>query len=163
MFNSMRSSSAAAVLAIAAAGIFATAAAASPGSGTTPENFTTGTLPDSVHFNSDRVKFQTKDATLVRVQRLTFAPGAYTGWHHHPGVVVVAVESGSLTITHSNCSDSTTYSAGDVFVEGSDESHEARSPEGAVIYVTYVVPHTSPIVPTTFRTEDPVPFCATTF
>ena len=71
----------------------------------TPFNFTTtplatGNLVDDVKQNSDRVKFQTKDPTDVRVARIDIAPGGYSGWHHHPGIVIVTVASGSVTFTH---------------------------------------------------------------
>ena len=134
-----------------------TVASASPGAGVTPQTFVTAPLLEDGHINHDRIKFQTRDPTIVRVQRLSFAPGAFTGWHHHPGVVVVAVESGSVTLTDSSCG-SRTYGPGmpdgSVFIEGHDDAHEARSMSGATVYVTYVAPSV------VFRIEDPVPSCA---
>ena len=38
-----------------------------------------------------------KDASQVALQSFTFAPGGSTGWHSHPGPVVVLVMSGELT------------------------------------------------------------------
>ena len=38
-----------------------------------------------------------KDASQVAFQNFTFAPGGTTGWHSHPGPVVVLVKSGALT------------------------------------------------------------------
>lgn len=153
----------AAILGIAAAGTLATAASASAGFGVTPENLVTADYAEWGHFNHDRVKFQTKDPTVVRVQKLTFAAGAYSGWHHHPGVIVVAVASGSVTLSHADCS-SKTYGPGlpngAVFVEGSNGAQEARSAAGAVVYVTYVVPSATPPV---FRIEDNPPLCAPSF
>src|SRR5260370_17222169 len=35
---------------------------------------------------------------------LVFQPGAETGWHIHPGPVVVGVKSGALTETHTHAS-----------------------------------------------------------
>ena len=160
MFNSKRPKACGAILAIVAAGTFATGAVASPGSGVTPETFVTGTLKGNVQQNSDRVKFQTKEDTLVRHQKLTFAPGGFTGWHHHPGVVFVTVQSGTLNLAHSDCS-SHNYGPGSphgaAFVEGEHRVHQASSVDGAVVYVTYV---SSAIDPPVFRIEDPVPFCA---
>jgi hypothetical protein len=125
----------------------------------TPLNFTTtplgtGNLVDDVKQNSDRVKFQTKDPTDVRVARIDIAPGGHSGWHHHPGIVIVTVASGSVTFTHSDCT-SKTYGPGlpdgAVFVEGGDEPAQASSTTGAVNYVTFVAPHASPPV---FRIDD---------
>jgi quercetin dioxygenase-like cupin family protein len=161
MLNSKRLKAAAAILGIAMAGTIATPALASPGSGTIiTTNFVTSDLDKDVQVNNTRVKFQTKDGTDVRVQKLEFPPGAFTGWHHHPGLVLVVVESGSLTLTDASCATKA-YGPGSpngaVFVEGDDHAHEASSSGGATVYVTYVVPSASPAV---FRNEDPVPFCA---
>jgi len=46
---------------------------------------------------------------------LVFAPGGTEGRHSHPGVVMVAVKSGALTIYDTNCSK-TTVTAGNAFV-----------------------------------------------
>lgn len=143
---------------LAASGLTSTAIA-SPGSGVTPTNYVTATLSEDVQGNHDRVKLQTKDPTVVRVQKLVFAPGGYTGFHHHPGVVIVSVASGSLNLVDTSCATET-YSAGSVFVESGDHPHQAVSPEGATVYVTYIVPATNP---PSFREEEQVPFCATRF
>lgn len=156
---------AAAIFAITAGGMISTAAVASAGSGITSEVLVTADLTDDALINHDRVKFQTKDPTAVRVQKLTFAAGAYSGWHHHPGVIIVSVQSGLVTLYDSTCG-SVTYGPGSangsVFVEGHDSPQEARSAAGAVTYVTYVVPSAATPV---FRIEDDPPACttATTF
>ena len=84
-------------------------------------------------------KFTDRD---IVVSELSFAPGGYSGWHSHPGKVIVAVARGSLTIYHSDGSTCipTTYSAGDLFVERGGVAHYAVN-EGtvaAVINVTYL-------------------------
>ncbi len=146
------------VAATAGVAVIGTLAAAvalgSPGSGVTAETLVTANFDHTDHVNSDRVKFQTKDATDVRVQRLVFGPNSYSGWHHHPGLVLVTVESGSVTLWQSDCS-STTYGPGlpdgAVFVEGADEPVQAMSTTGAVNYVVLVAPSADPSV---FRIED---------
>ena len=157
-FEMLRRPAVAVFMALAAAGGLASSALASPASGVTPTNYVTATLAEEVQGNHDRVKLQTKDSTVVRVQKLEFAPGGYTGFHHHPGVVIVSVASGSLRLVDSSCATET-YAAGSVFVESDDHVHQAVSPDGAVVYVTYIVPDISP---PSFRVEEPVPFCATT-
>jgi hypothetical protein len=128
-------------------GTFAAVALGSPPFNFAATTLVTANLADEVQQNSDRVKFQTKDATDVRVQRIDIAPGGYSGWHHHPGIVIVAVASGAVTFTHSDCS-STTYGpglpAGSVFVEGGDDPGQASSAGGATIYATFVAPHAVP-------------------
>ena len=149
----------AAVLGVAVIITVAAVALASPGEGITPTTLVTANFDETVHWNSDRVKFQTKDATDVRVQRLDFAPGAYSGWHHHPGIIIVAVASGAVTLWDSDC-NSKTYGPGlpngAVFVEGGDEPVQATSAGGATAYVTYVAPSADPPV---FRIEDDVVPC----
>jgi hypothetical protein len=145
----------AATVAVTLIGTFVTVALASH----TPFNFTTtpivtGNLVNDVNLNSDRVKFQTKDPTDVRVARVDIAPGGYSGWHHHPGIVIVTVLSGAVTFTHSDCT-SKTYGPGlpdgAVFVEGGDDPGQASSTTGATSYVTFVAPHANPPV---FRIDD---------
>ena len=148
---------AAATVGVAVIGTLAAVAFGSPGSGFAPETLVTANFNNDVHLNSGRVKFQTKDPTYVRVQRVVIAPGGRSGWHHHPGIVIVAVQSGVVTFTHSDCS-SKTYGPGlpngAVFAEGGDDASQASSTTGAVNYVTFVAPNDGPVSPTTFRVED---------
>ena len=150
----------AAIGAAVAAVALAVPALASPGSGVTPTTYVTSNLTDIVDFNHNRIKFQTKDATTVRVQKLEFAPGGYTGFHHHPGVVIVSVQSGSLTLVDGSCATEE-HAAGSVFVEGEDHVHQAVSPGGATVYVTYIVPRDYTPANEKFRVEEQVPYCAT--
>jgi quercetin dioxygenase-like cupin family protein len=115
------------------------------------------TLSDSVQVNQDRVKFQTKDPTDVLVQTITFQPQGSSGWHFHPGVVIVVVESGQVT-THDASCQTTTYGPHQSFVESGTEpfmvSNESAT-DKAVVYATLVVPAGSP-----FRIETSPPACA---
>jgi len=120
----------------------------SMGSGVTITTFVTANFDHAVHLNSDRVKFQTKDPTDVRIQELIFAPGGYSGWHHHPGVVIVTIESGSLTLWESDCS-SQTYGPGlpngAVFAEGGDSPQQVvAGADGATVYAVFVAPSNDP-------------------
>ena len=147
-----------ATIGAAACGVVAAAALASPPSGFTPTNLVPeAEIAESVHVNSDRVKFQTKGPADVRVQRVDIAPGGSSGSHHHPGIVIVAVETGTVTYVASNC-DKTAYGAGSpngsVFVESGDDPHEVRNltAQPATVYGTFVAPDADPGV---FRIEDP--------
>jgi quercetin dioxygenase-like cupin family protein len=86
----------------------------------------------------------------IVVSELSFAPGGFSGWHSHPGKVIVGVARGAVTIYRGSdpACGGTTYHAGDVFVERAHAVHEARN-EGtvaAVVNVTYlnVAPGGSP-------------------
>ena len=119
----------------------------------------TADFDETGSLNSDRVKFQTKDATDVRIQRLVFAPGAFSGWHHHPGMVLLSVESGAVTFTHSDCS-SKTYGPGlpngAVFAEGGDDPTQVASAGGATVYAVFVAPSNDPPIT---RVENDVVSC----
>ncbi|HEU5235779.1 MAG TPA: cupin domain-containing protein [Pyrinomonadaceae bacterium] len=72
---------------------------------------------------------------------LVFQAGGDTGWHTHPGPVVVVVKTGALTEYHSNgCV--TVHPAGSVFFEKQDEVHRAVNQTGgeAQAYVTFISP-----------------------
>jgi len=147
----------AAIAGFVAVGVFAAVALASPGLGFVPTTYVTATSPGEIHANHDGIKLQTKGPTDVRVQMIVIAPGGYSGWHHHPGIVIASVASGAVTFfSQSDCS-STTYGpglpAGSVFVESDNAPGQASSVGGATVYATFIAPHADPPV---FRIEDAV-------
>src|SRR5436190_11080522 len=93
-----------AAVAVAMVGTVAAVALGSPGSGrVTTLLVAKADNNEAVHLNSDRIKFQTKGPTDVRVQTITFAPGGHSGWNHKPGFALVAVQSGEVTVFDSQC------------------------------------------------------------
>lgn len=78
----------------------------------------------------------------VVVQEITIGPGGTTGWHSHPGPVVVVVKAGTLTYIREKdgvCID-TPYSAGTAFVDsGQGHAHTAFNlgAENLVLIATY--------------------------
>jgi quercetin dioxygenase-like cupin family protein len=144
------------VIAVAAGA--ATIALANPGNTTTTIFGHRATLSDSVEVNQDRIKFQTKDPVDMVTQKVTFPKGGGTsGWHYHPGVVLVVVESGHVTTHDENC-QTKTYGPGQAFVEsGTDPfmvSNESTT-EDAVDIATIASPAGGP-----FRVETDPPPCA---
>ncbi len=102
-------------------------ALATPGAGAVSVELGRHTVPNfTAHFtNRDIV-----------VGEFNVAPGGFSGWHSHPGKVIVAVARGSITLYRDQdpaCAG-TTYRAGDVFVEHPGVVHEARN-EGTVAAV----------------------------
>ena len=153
--------SAAAIAASASIGSLATAAMASPSSGVTFTTLTVQDFLDPDAINSDKIKFQTKEETIVRIQSATWNAGSTSGWHNHPGVIVGVVTTGSVTVWDGNCGQKTYgpgLALGAVFIEGDDEIMQATSSGGATEYVVHVIPKTSPPV---FRVENDPPPCAT--
>ena len=93
------------------------------------------------------------------MQELVFGPNSRTGWHHHPGMVLVVVKTGSLTVWNSEC-ESTTYgpglASGAVFTESGDDPLEVTSKDGATNYVALIAPDANPLV---FRIDDAARSC----
>jgi hypothetical protein len=148
----------AATIGVAVIGTLAAAVAlGNPGSNVAITTFVTANFDHTVQLNSDRVKFQTKGPTDVRIQQLVFAPGGRSGWHHHPGIVIVSVQSGALTLWESDCS-SQTYGPGlpngAVFAEGGDSPQEVTTADGATVFAAFIAPSVDP--PVTRVEDDPV-------
>jgi quercetin dioxygenase-like cupin family protein len=147
---------------VAAGAVAVTAALASPPSGFHPTNLVAEAERSArIHLNSDRIKLQTKRPVDVRVQSVTIDPGGRSGWHHHPGMVIVAVQTGRVTVFEADCS-AISYGPGSpngsVFVEYGDEPAEVRNAtdQPATVYATHIAPDADPGV---FRTEDAPAAC----
>ena len=99
----------------------------------------------------------TEGSSNVIEQEIKFLPGGTTGWHRHPGIVVLtlAADSGSIDWYDSKCGK-TTYNAGDSWTEGT-KLHDLvnRSAIDAHFLVTYIVAKDVPQ-----RTDEPAPKCA---
>jgi quercetin dioxygenase-like cupin family protein len=107
-------------------------------------------IPLAQGFNPDNnVILHMKGATDVLQTDLIFQPGGTTGWHIHPGPVVVIIKSGALTEIHSNgCM--TVHAAGSAFFEKPDEVHNVVNQTGGVteVYATFLSPTgTQPLIP----------------
>lgn len=113
-------------------------------------------LDEEVKVNADGIRLRTKNPMDVSVSTLTLAPGGTTGWHRHPGVVLIAVSAGTGTHYSADCS-SRTYSAGDAFVESGEEPAAVvrnETDQPFVITVTFIVPNGAPL-----RIDEPNPGC----
>ena len=110
-----------------------------------------------LHAQHDGVKVaSTHGKADVEVDKVTIGPGGSSGWHHHPGVVLVSVKSGALTRYNHKC-DKTVYKAGKGFLESHDKPLLVRNngKGDAVLYVTFIVP--SSTTAEGLRIEDPRP------
>lgn len=117
--------------------------------------FLRSTLAEPVHFNEDRIKFQTKGAADVISQKITWNAGDGSGWHTHPGVVLVSVDSGVLNYQTSDCVIRQ-YRRGESFVEsGMEAARVVPSSSASTVYITYVVPQGAAA-----REDAPAPSCA---
>ncbi len=152
--------------------IFSTVAVATP-----PSGILAGTVyaraafaePTDIKFkingSNGQEIVQVNNAQEALIQQIVIAPGGSTGWHSHPGPVVVLIKSGQMSFYDSEDPTCTvrTYSAGQAFVDsGQGHVHIARN-EGLVnleLWATYFdVPPVDPSVPGSgaFRIDAPNP------
>ena len=106
------------VLAVAIGAVFlsSNAVMANPGVGFTAKVLAKGTLSKPADIEALGVQFSTERSTDVFVQQVDIAPGGSSGWHEHPGLVIVAVATGAVLV-HVGCHAGHLYSAGQSFVE----------------------------------------------
>jgi quercetin dioxygenase-like cupin family protein len=129
-------------LATIALGISTVAAAsADPGSGFTSVLIGSGQSDHSFGIN------QKKGNDVVTVQN-TIARGGFSGWHSHPDVAVIIVQSGRFTLYREPVGGGActfhTYTPGHVFVElpGDQENAVNNDHAPTVVAVTFFnVPH----------------------
>ncbi len=76
------------------------------------------------------------------MQKITIPAFGFTGWHSHPGPVVVLVKEGALTLSSADdpCMGET-YTVGQAFIDsGQGHVHNGRNLNGVttVVWVTYL-------------------------
>ena len=116
--------------------------------------------PNLVVNSKTGVHLKALGSTNIVTQQIRIAPGGNTGWHSHPGPVLVTVKSGSVQLFYASDTScqGVVYEAGDSFVDRGDENvHIARaSPfDGVELWATYFVPGGDPSAP--FRLDAPDP------
>ncbi len=134
------------LMAVALVALFAGTVLATPASNFVGTLTSRATLSDDVHFNTDAVKFQTKGPVDFVTATVNIGALGSSGWHSHPGVVLVSVVSGSLTFYDEHCV-ATVHAAGTSFVESGDSPGLVRNESDttpAVVYATYLVPAGTP-------------------
>src|ERR1700733_11632629 len=99
----------------ATAAMVPAAASATPGSGVTYTVLGQGR-------SNDTIEVRNEGRTDIEVRRQIMEPGGSTGWHYHPGDMIVVVHKGRLTVTRADCSVQT-YSPGTSFVEPAGDRH----------------------------------------
>lgn len=131
-----------AVAATLAAGAIVAAALATPAIGViTATLFARGTLTTQVNANADGIVLRTEHKTDHAVQELVFSGGSSSGWHRHPGVVLVTIKSGTVVHYNSACVPET-LTAGQTFWESGPHAGLLRNEthDPATVYASYIVP-----------------------
>jgi len=115
-----------------------------PGAATPPTGgFTNVPLARGTNVSDGTIPLQA--GTDVAMAQITVEPGGSSGWHSHPGGAIIVVKQGSLTVyspVGPKC-ETTTYSAGQVFIERPGEVDDVLN-TGTIPYVLFV---TFPRVP----------------
>ncbi len=129
--------------------LFPTVASATPPSGVTSTVIVRGSFANvtNLKFTVFRGRHpevaQVFHARETVVQQIVIAPNGHTGWHSHPGPVVVLIKSGQMSFYDSEDPTCTvrTYSAGQSFVDrGQGHVHIARNEnpsENLEVWSTY--------------------------
>jgi quercetin dioxygenase-like cupin family protein len=107
------------------------------------------------HGNHWQVKLATSGVSNFYVQDATIAPGGYTGWHTHPGVLLVTVAAGSVDWYDANCGLHH-YNTGDSFTENNEPHDVVNSgTENARLLGAYITKQGA-----ARRAESDAPACA---
>jgi quercetin dioxygenase-like cupin family protein len=116
-----------------------------------------GTLGEHQVINSKSgVHLKTKGSVDLATQQIVMAGGGSTGWHSHPGPVLVTVKRGTLRLIYADDESciGTVYEAGDSFIDRGDAiAHIARNESlthDVELWATYLVPGNPG---TAFRTD----------
>ena len=93
------------------------------------------------------IQLKTHDDTDVQVRSAIASPGSYSGWHTHPGPVILVIKTGTLTVY--DASDPTcqpkVYPSGTAFFEGTTPHNVKNEGTVAVEYGTvFFVPAGGP-------------------
>ena len=134
------------IVAFAVCGVVAAAAVATPGLLVTATTPVRGTIEKPFKANvKGLVKLKTKGPIEVADQVLTIQPGGHTGWHSHPGPVLVVIKSGTFTLYNGYDEDckGQVFETGSAFVDpGNGYVHIGRN-EGTTpveLSATYLLP-----------------------
>ena len=126
--------------------------------GSTLDNISQQVQMDTTPDGSDehwQLQLQAQGASDFYVQQLVLAPGGYSGWHTHPGLLIGTVVSGAIDFFDANC-QKRSFTTGQVFMENSQVHGIINTgPVNAELSIAYLVKHNAPR-----RIEADAPACA---
>src|SRR5215211_1045966 len=119
------------------------AALATPPKDATVTPLTRATL-GKFEANNDGIDVESEQRSAdIAIAKVVLKRGGSTGWHHHPGVTLVSVASGTVAGYDNKC-EKTVYKAGEGFADlaSNGAGHVVRNKgnEKAVLYATFLVP-----------------------
>jgi quercetin dioxygenase-like cupin family protein len=129
--------------------VFCLVVAATPGAGYVFNYFNRSTLTtDAVHQEAHllgwNVQLELEGATDFVQQDAALAPGGYSGWHSHPGPLLITVKSGTAMwySAEDPACKAVVYPAGSAFIEPAGVNHYVRNggPTNLELLGTYLIP-----------------------
>jgi hypothetical protein len=107
-----------------------------------------GTFNVDSEVDGYEVELKSRDNTDIAVANIVVTPGGHSGWHFHPGPVLVVVKTGAITFYHGNdptCTG-TRHPAGTSFIEEDGNVGIARNEEAVetTVVATFFVPAGGP-------------------
>jgi quercetin dioxygenase-like cupin family protein len=78
-------------------------------------------------FDNWQVELKAKPALDIAVRRFTYPPGSHTGWHRHPGPVLIQVVQGTVTFYEAPDCKKIEVSAGESYVDLGEHAHIGRN------------------------------------
>src|SRR6266481_6625913 len=146
---------------LAASLTIATVAVATPPAGVVSNTIlaqgpTAGALKENIRIGDNwAVNLDDKGQSEFYFQDLVVGPGGRTGWHSHPGLLLITIKEGSVDFYDNKCTKRS-YTAGQAFTEGSEPHNALNSGSGnAHLLVFYVIKKGE-----SRRLENPQPPCA---
>jgi quercetin dioxygenase-like cupin family protein len=124
---------------------------ATPGAGFVFNIFNRSTsVTDEIHEHADNhhhwsVELEVEGATDFVQQDVMLAPGGFSGWHSHPGPVLITVKSGTATwysADDPNCAP-IIYPTGSAFIEPANVHHYVANQDSTAnleLLDTYIIP-----------------------
>lgn len=117
-------------------------------------------LPSATEGSGDdeggwEAQLQSEGPSNFITQDVAFVPGGYTGWHNHPGILLLTLTEGSVDWYDATCKKHV-YVAGDSWTESTSLHYvRATGSVNARFLITYLVAKGHPK-----RTDQPAPACA---
>ncbi len=147
---------AAVVIATAGALAVTTSASATPSSGEIVRApISSGVLDGPQKSKADGIELKTKGPAKVDDVVLTYKPGATSGWHSHPGIVIATVITGKVQRTL-GCGRAETFGPGESFTEVGPHFVANTGKVDASLSITLIYPASWTA---STRIDEPIPAC----
>jgi quercetin dioxygenase-like cupin family protein len=103
---------------------------------------TTDSIHEHAHDKGWSVELEVEGATDFVQQDVMLAPGGFSGWHSHPGPVLITVKSGTATWYNADNCTPIVYPTGSASIEPANARHYVanRGSDNLELLGTYIIP-----------------------